>query len=313
MADVSDKRRLRQVAQQDLTESRLNDDFLFWLKTKGINWALVILIIACGVMFWNNWKQRREQARDAAWADLTQASLPQSFDEVAKQHAADDPIALFAWLRAGDMHLRDLQSGFIGGTPMPGPDGTVPAAEPLNDESRKVAQDSADAYFQKVLDGTVGKTDNPALVPFRLSALFGKAAVAESRGDLNAASTMLNEAKALAQTPYPKFAEQAQSRLDSLPMLAKAAEIPSRASLPARSDAAGVQPASADELIKSLQGGGAPPPVQVQPGLTPTPVNQAPPLLRPVPEAPPTAQPARPTPPPSQPSAPPANAPKPGG
>ncbi|MDZ4831866.1 MAG: hypothetical protein SGJ09_16945 [Phycisphaerae bacterium] len=299
MADITDKKRVRQVAKQNLNESRVNDDFVFWMKTKGINWLLGILVVACAVMGWNWWKQRNEQAHDRSWANLSQAAMAEDFDEVAKENGGNDPIALFAWLKAGDVHLRDLQTGLIGGVGTPGPDGTVPAAQTLTPESRKAAQDSAEAYFQKALDGAAAKGDSPAFVTYRLSALFGKAAVAESRGDLDSARTLLGEAKAVAATPFPKFADQAQLRIDSLGKLAMAAEIPSRASLPAKPDAQPLTPSNSDDLINSLQGGTRPTPTPTATQVpVPTP-NIPPPLLRAPPEAPkpatpPAAQPATP-------------------
>ncbi len=45
-----DQRRLNQVQTQDLTESRVNDDFVFWLKKHGSNYLLVVLVAAVGVM-----------------------------------------------------------------------------------------------------------------------------------------------------------------------------------------------------------------------------------------------------------------------
>ena len=45
-----DKKRLAQVQTQDLTESRVNDDFVFWLKKNGSNYLLVVLLVAVGIM-----------------------------------------------------------------------------------------------------------------------------------------------------------------------------------------------------------------------------------------------------------------------
>ena len=35
-------KRLNQIQTGTLTESRLNDDFVYWLKTKGLNYLLVV-------------------------------------------------------------------------------------------------------------------------------------------------------------------------------------------------------------------------------------------------------------------------------
>lgn len=295
MADVSDKRRLRQVQQQDLTESRLNDDFVYWLKTKGINYLLIILVIACAVMFYNAYRQRRQQAFDASWSDLSQATLPQAFDEVAKKHDPSESIALFAWLKAADSHLRDVRTGYVGGPPVTMPDGTTAGGMRMTPEDRTAALDAADQYFTRVLSSSPTASETPGQAAFRLSALFGRASVAESRGDIAAAKTFLEEAKRLAEVPFPMFATQAQARIDSLPKLAKPTELPTRASLPARPDAAAITPGASNELLNSV--------TQPQPATGP---EAVPPELRP------TAPPAKPTPPAAGPT-PPAEGPKPAG
>jgi hypothetical protein len=106
---------------------------------------------------------KREFARDQSWADLNEAKLPQSYDVVAKAQSSGDPLALFAWLKAAELHLRDLQSGYVGGPPEPQPDGSLTTPDRLNDESKKVAQDSADEYYSKVLESAKSQSDNPAM------------------------------------------------------------------------------------------------------------------------------------------------------
>lgn len=51
--DPNDKKRLSQVQTQDLTESRLNDDFVYWLKKNGTNTLLVVLIALCAFLGFN--------------------------------------------------------------------------------------------------------------------------------------------------------------------------------------------------------------------------------------------------------------------
>jgi hypothetical protein len=251
MADVSDKKRLQQVQQQDLTESRLNDDFVFWLKTKGVNYLLILLIIACAWMGWNWWKDRQQAARDRAWADFAQATLPQAFDEVARMHAGIDSVALFAWLKAGDAHLREIQTGMVGGgSAGTGPDGMLVESAPLDDEALAIARSAADAYYTKVLE-SAGAAEGR--IPFRVAALFGRAAIAESLGDLDAARRHLEAAAALADGPFPAYAAQARARIDSLPLLAKRPELPPAASLPTRPVAPNATP-NPEEIIHSLRG-----------------------------------------------------------
>ena len=79
-------RRLKNVQQADLSESRVNDDFVLWLKTWGQNILLVALTVAALAMAWHWWGQRKERERDAAWGELGGATLPASLKEIAARH-----------------------------------------------------------------------------------------------------------------------------------------------------------------------------------------------------------------------------------
>lgn len=285
MADVSDKKRLRQVQQQDLTESRLNDDFVFWLKTKGVNYLLILLVAACVWMGWNWFKERKEAERNRAWNDFAQATLPQAYDEVARLHPTTDSVALLSWIRAGDAHLREIQTGLIGASSLvPGPNGLLPDAQALDAEALTIARTSADAYYARVLENAGSGEGH---VAFRVAALFGRAAVAESKNDLTNAKLFLEQAAALAEGPYPAYAALAKVRLESLPLLANHAELPPAASLPTRPTTLTPTAVNPEELIRSLQGQPAPaPPAAPQPAQP-----EAEPAPEPVPEEPAPATP----------------------
>ncbi len=275
MADVTDKKRLRQVQQQDLTESRLNDDFVFWLKTKGWNWLLGILVIACGYSFLNLYWQKRDQGRDTAWSELASAQgsgLPQSLALVASEHASTDSVALIAWLSAADAHLHELQLGQTAPAVATAPDGTPNPPEPLTADTRKITQDAADGFYSKVLDTLGSRKADHAMKPIAISALFGRAAIAESRGTMDKAKEFLAEAESLAGDAYPAFGQEAKRRAESLTMLASATELPSRASLPSRPDTAPLAPNVTDELTRSMTQP-APQPGAGQPPVAPAPVQ----------------------------------------
>jgi hypothetical protein len=91
-----------------------------------------------------------------------------------------------------------------------------------------------------------------AVRPLVLSALFGSAAVAESRGDFERAKSLLTEAETLAGEHLTAFSAEAKRRIESLDRLASTAPLPLRASLPVKPDAAPLAPNVIDELEKSL-------------------------------------------------------------
>lgn len=288
MADVTDKKRLRQIQQQDLTESRLNDDFVYWLKNSGMNWLLGILVVVCGYSLLNYYWQRKDAARDSAWAEYTAATssnLPESFASVANDHGSVDSVALLSWLAAGDAHLRDLQIGLIAPAVATSPDGTANPPVPLTPETRTTTQEAADGFYAKVLERLGDRKNELAMKPMAIAALFGRAAVAESRGTIDAAKGYLAEAETLAGTDFPAFADEAKVRATTLDTLTARAELPSRATLPAKPEVTPIAPSVIDELSRSmmpaaqapvrLERGSGPPPANI-PSPTPTQPNPNP-------------------------------------
>jgi hypothetical protein len=260
MADSTDRKRLSQVQATDLSESRINDDFVHWLKTSGLNYLLLVLVAIAAFMGLQAWKKKDQDKRQSAWAELGEATLPQALADIAERHAGVDSVSLVAWLSAGDAHLRELQTGMIGGGGQ-NPDGTPIVGEPLTAEQRSIALDAADRYYQTALDATKDRRNVPGMQPFVLSALFGKAAIAESRGDLATAKAALEDAAALAETTYPRYAGHAKVRLETLALLETPTRIPTKAELPVK--AAPAAPAATspsptatsveEELLQSLQ------------------------------------------------------------
>ena len=108
-------KRLKDIQQGTLTESRLNSDFLFWLKEQGPNYLLAVLLVLCAILGWNWWEQRGKADRDAAWVEYAKASgpegSPQMLVEVAGKHANLDALATLASLDAADRYLEAVRSG----------------------------------------------------------------------------------------------------------------------------------------------------------------------------------------------------------
>lgn len=286
MADTTDRKRLSQVQSSDLSESRINDDFVHWLKTSGLNYLLLVLVAIAAFMGLQAWKKKDQEKRQAAWAELGEATLPEALADIAERNVGIDSVSLIAWLAAGDAHLRDLQTGTIGGGGQ-NPDGTPVVGEPMTDDQRKIALEAADRYYQKVLDATKDRREIAGVQPFVLSALFGQAAIAESGGDLAKAKTALEQAATLADTTFPRYAGHAKTRIETLALLETPARIPAKAELPVKAAPTPVTPVLEDELLKSLQEQlGAPITADPQPA----PANEVP------------AQPAQPETPPSEPA-----------
>lgn len=242
-----DRKRLGQVQTQDLTESRINEDFVHWLKTSGSNILLVLLLAVCAVLGYNYWQRKNVEKTSAAWNDLSQATLPEAFEQLAKDHAEVPQAAMIALLQAGDLRLNQIRTGIL--TPA---QGDTPAVS-LDDAGRKIALDAADENYAKAADIAIkvaGSRENAALVV--VPSLFGRAAVAESRGDFDAAKKFLDDAAAVAGDRWTRLSEVAKARVEQTTALASAVMLPKQADLPVKLVDPAAQPAVTDDLLKAI-------------------------------------------------------------
>ncbi len=271
----NDKRRLQQGVQtQDLTEGRLNDDFVYWLKKNGSNYLLIVLLAACAALGYNYWDRKNIEKGSLAWTELGQATMPEALEGVAKDHADVPQVAMIAWLSAADRRLGQLRTGEqspkVGDTP----------AVLLDDATRKITEDAAYDDYVKAGDIAVtlagGKRENAITV--LLPTLFGRAAVCESRGDFEGSKKLLDEAAAIAGDRWPSYANLAKWRATETLALAVPVVIPTAAQLPVKAPAAVPAATGGDDLFNQLlqeqaaqDAAGATPPPAVDPLATPTP------------------------------------------
>lgn len=239
-----DRNRLKQIQTSDTTDSRLNQEFVDWLRTKGLNWALVLMIALCAVMGWNLWKQRRERIRNEAWQDLADATLPAAYEDVAARFKDIDSVAPWALLAAADRYLTAVQTGVRF-------DRTPDAADyRLTPEATQEFLQSSDRLYAEVLNMS---TEAPR-AGFRLNALFGRAAVYESTGKIDEARGFLQEAvRTATEAGFPELASVAEERMATLNEVAQRVELPTVAQLPVEPAAAPSQaPVVNDDLIRQL-------------------------------------------------------------
>ncbi|MFM7050610.1 MAG: hypothetical protein ACKOYN_00545 [Planctomycetota bacterium] len=266
----TDRKRLGQVQTQDLTESRINEDFVHWLKTSGSNILLVVLLAACAVLGYNWWQRKNVEKTSAAWSDLSKATLPEAFEQLAKDHAEVPQAAMIALLQAGDLRLNQIRTGIL--TPA---QGETPAV-PLDEAGRKIALDAADENYAKAAEiatKVAGSRENGAMVV--VPSLFGRAAIAESRGDFEGARKFLDDAAAVAGDRWTRLAEVAKVRAGQKNALASAMPLPKQADLPVKITDPAVTPAVTDDLFKAITekqneatGGTAPAPSEPAPAPT---------------------------------------------
>lgn len=256
--DSNDRKRQSQVQTKDLTESRINDDFVYWLKNSGRNYLTVLLLAAAATMLYLRWQRGNIEKSETAWKELASATLPEAFEQLAKDHAEVPRAAMVALIRAGDLRLQQLQSNTV--TPA---QGETPAVL-LDDQSRKITQDAADENYAKAGEIAVklagGDRSRASLV--LIPTIFGRAAIAESRGDFDGSRKYLEEAASLAGERWPRFGEIAKNRIDGMMALAAPVPLPKQADLPVKSVDPVAPPAATDDLFQQLlneQGAGQAP------------------------------------------------------
>ncbi|MAH67142.1 MAG: hypothetical protein CMJ27_12310 [Phycisphaerae bacterium] len=217
--------RLKQVQTSDLTDSRLNHEFVAWLKTSGMNYLLMLLLVACAFLAWDWWNRKQGEAIDTAWTELASATSPAALRGVARTHAAVDGVAELSLLTAGDILLQSVRSGL-----RPGLAAGDEGAE-LTPEDKAKSLVEADAFFAEAVElasarpGFAGK-------PMMIAGLFGRAAAAEGAGRLDDARTHLEKVVEISTPEYPPLAEQANARLENLDGIEAHASLPNQADLP---------------------------------------------------------------------------------
>ena len=223
----NDQDRLGQVEQTDLSESRVNEEFVDWLKKWGNGILLAVLLVALAGVGWQWLERSANERRDAAWEGLTSAELPSSLEEIAVEAEGVDSVSILALMQAADKYLTSIQSG----TRFDREPGTPEYK--LDAETRTAFLDRADSLYGEVI-AKVGDDYKTTFAKklYVISALFGQAAIAESRGDIENGKALLARIMDIAEPQYPQLATQAGERSDSMDVLAVKTSFPAQADLP---------------------------------------------------------------------------------
>lgn len=218
-----DRDRLQEVRAADMSESRVNEDFVQWLRTKGVWWATGIILAVAVYFFIMGQRQRADQSRSEAWSALATAALPEALEDVARDYADVDGIATLARIRAASTMLDAVRRGRpVGAAALSGLDPEA-AQETLSDEERTRYLDEAARLFEQVVladDGTL------ATALSTHNALCGIAAVHEARGAVDAAAEHFERAAARVEDTYPVLATQARARAATASLYADEVELP---------------------------------------------------------------------------------------
>jgi len=307
-----DERQAQIRERAGLEESRLNQEFIDWLRKWGTPILLVVAVLAVGYALRDRWHKAADTKLDGGFEELAAAttggnSNPDTLLAIASEYDGHASISSLARLEAADAYLDALRRGIKPGSVLKQDKDHVGELENpedvLTDADRTDFLKRAGDLYQLVFDQTSPKPGQQILT---LNALYGLAAVAEGRQEFDKAKGYYEQiAKIAAANSLPAHAALANDRIKRLPDLQTLPRLFSKAELPT--------PPKREEppapTITPVSGPPSAPPAAPAPGATapPSPASAAP--GSPAPASPTsTPAPANPTPDPAAP--PPAPAPK---
>ena len=210
-----DRDRLKDIHQSDLSESRVNEDFVVWMKTKGPFWLLFCLVFIAAFLFWSRYKQGQATHIRDGWVSLETATLPDSLLEVAQQYPDVGAVSDLARLRAAQRYLASVNA-------MRNFNHTPDDPQVLTSQQRDTYLADSKRLFRSIVDEPAGVYDRTLVV---INALAGLAAIAEIQQDPEKSQSLLMEAAKVADTSYPMLAKRLLARAES--------EVPAELNLPA--------------------------------------------------------------------------------
>lgn len=250
--------RLEEVRQSDLGESRVNEDFLDWLKTKGVNYLLIILIVLVGFIAWIRVKEGRAAKQDAAWVQYVSAvntAGPEMLEQVAATPsiASVDGIGILARLEAAKRYLEAVRTGRQLRAGLMADQETAPEPAPLDDETREDYLSRADALFTDV----VAMDDGSNAIAIHIwTALNGRGTAAEARGDAEAAAGFYTDAADRIEDWYPQLATRSRTFAETAADFSEPVTLPTaaqaRAAAAATAPGARPTPVTVDPELESL-------------------------------------------------------------
>jgi len=236
-----------------LDESRINQDFIDLMR----KWSSPALFVIAGVVlaFWGygqlqkraNAKVNRAFEEVANAVDYTVASpSPVTLRAIREQYGDIRGIAPMAALREADVYLNAAVRGVAPGAEPEldennQPTGVYAEEDLLSDEDRAQMLDDAGRLYREVAGMTKEGKD---WAIHHLGAQFGLAAVAESKGDAEAAKAAYAEAKQIAESEgFQLWVEIAEERMATVDEMIVPVELISKEALPKAPEPEVVTPA----------------------------------------------------------------------
>ena len=217
--------RQRQIREgAGLAESRLNEEFIEFLQKWSMPLLVTIAVVAVGYAVYGKMEKARNEKVDLAFQELDAAAStanpnPESLLRIGEEYSDVRAVPLVARLAAADSFLHTVRTGLKPGAQLK-PDATPASPEDLlSEKDRDFDLTRARELYQQVYDEASRKEVNKV---FAITALYGLAAVAECRKELDGAKVHYEKIIAMCDnTPFAMHSSIARSRMESLPQLEK--------------------------------------------------------------------------------------------
>jgi hypothetical protein len=269
-----DERQTQIRERAGLEEARYNQDFIEFLRRFGTPILMVAAVIAGGYALRSHLQQRTADRTELAFTDLeasrgSATPSPDTLSAIAKDYEGVGSVSILARLEAADVLLEAARRGLRPGASLNAEGDPTTNDDILTEADRASTLEQARGLYQLAADEAL-KSDGKRILA--AGALFGLAAVAESKGEWDLArSTYQRIVELVKGTAAERHGLTAQARMDFMDALKNAPALPAKASLP--------------PLPPELQPPAPPAPV-------PVPVPAPAPADAPAPGAEPTAPPA---------------------
>lgn len=201
-----------------LEESRINTDFVEFLKKWGPRFLTLVIVVSAVWLFFRFRAEQRDTRIQQGFAELQNLQVggvasPESLLQVAAQYEGVRGVPHIARLAAADAYLDAVRRGLEPGS-LVQVGGVVNDEDILDEQGRANYLDRAAEQYQRVYENT--KDDADARL-HTLGALFGLASVAESRADADDARRWYEIARETANgSGFPEFAAAVDTRLADL-------------------------------------------------------------------------------------------------
>ena len=177
---------------EGLQESRLNTEFIDFLKKYGDRALFVVLLIVVAYVAWGWWQDQQLDALDRAFADLDSAQSASLLSIAASEHPGKGSVPVLAQARAAAIELSEARRGYPQTVDLL----VATDEDRLSEEDRNKLRRSALGRLVIVKNQA---RNNPALAPLLYRAHWDSATAHIDLGEFDQAKSELEAARAVAE------------------------------------------------------------------------------------------------------------------